>query len=139
MKLYADENVDDAFVKHLRERFKVNIVSARDLGYAGRDDQFQFQEAKRQGRFLLTNDRHFMDHSEFPFHKSVGVVVLDYPKESIGAAWLSLWLTEELIPSGGNLEGTLVVVHEASVRIHSVSDDGHLMHQDLDLRRRRQS
>lgn len=134
MKLYADENIDHAFVEHLREIYKVNIISALEIGYVGKDDQFHFQEAKRKGRFLLTSDRDFMNYATYPFDKAKGVILLDFPKQSIGAGWLSLWLTEELVPSGGNLERTLVVVHQDSIRIHYISSEGRRTFQDLVLR-----
>ena len=70
----------EGLIEYLRTAHGVNIASARELGYTARDDEFQFREAKRQRRFLLTCDKDFLNHSAFPFHQMVGVVILDVPQ-----------------------------------------------------------
>jgi hypothetical protein len=67
VKFYADENIPEKLIVYLREKHRVNITSAQEMGFRGRDDEFHFAEARRQGRFLLTCDRDFLDHRRFPF------------------------------------------------------------------------
>ncbi len=60
VKLYADENINEGLVNYLKEH-QANIISATELGYAGRSDDFQFRQAYKLKRFLLTCDRDFLD------------------------------------------------------------------------------
>ncbi len=39
MKIYADENVERSIVEGLRRR-KIEVVSARELGYLSKPDEF---------------------------------------------------------------------------------------------------
>lgn len=55
MKIYADENVEEAIVKGLRRR-GVEIGSARELGHVGKNDEFLLQHAKQTGAVILTHD-----------------------------------------------------------------------------------
>ena len=55
MKIYADENIEEAIVKGLRRR-GVEIGSARELGHAGKNDELQLQHAKKTGAVILTHD-----------------------------------------------------------------------------------
>lgn len=76
-RFYADENIEENLIAWLRSR-KHRVLSARELGFGGRDDQFQLQEARRRKSILLTNDPDFLNHRRFPFHtlRQTGVVVL---------------------------------------------------------------
>jgi len=88
IKFYADENVDADFIQFLRVKHKINITTAVEMGFSGRGDSFHFQEAKRQKRFLLTCDKDFLNHKEFPFNQMLGVVILDIPQEPPGIGWM---------------------------------------------------
>ena len=131
VKFYADENVHEGLIEYLRTAHAVNITSARELGYTARDDEFQFREAKRQKRFLLTCDKDFLNHSAFPFLQMVGVVILDVPQEHPGIGWMSLWLETEIVPSGRGIAGTKIVVHRDSFDIYFVDDTGKIQKQKL--------
>lgn len=133
LRLYADENVAPAFVLALRHFQKVNIVSAVELGFRGRDDGFHFAEAKRERRFLLTNDHDFLDDRRFPLQSCLGVIVLAPPKEHLDVGYYSLWLTEHLIPSLETLLHTKVVVHRNKLVIHGMRSTGERVRQTLPL------
>jgi hypothetical protein len=75
INFYADENVDIALLEHLRADYKVNITTALEDGFLGRDDDFHYKEAKRQKRFLLTCDKDFLNHTQFSFNQMMGVVI----------------------------------------------------------------
>jgi len=46
MKIYADENIENSIIEGLRRR-KIEIVSAGELGFAGKPDEFQNKKASR--------------------------------------------------------------------------------------------
>jgi hypothetical protein len=118
IKFYADENVDIALINHLREDYKVNITTALEAGFAGRNDDFHYKEAKRQKRFLLTCDSDFLNHRRFPFNKMMGIVILDVPRQGPSLGFISLWLTEHIVPSGKEIHGTKIVIHTDSIDIY---------------------
>lgn len=131
IKFYADENVDYALVQYLRRHHKVNIASAIELGYSKRDDDFHFKEAKKRGRFLLTCDRDYLNHSKYPFNQMVGTVILDVPATHLGLGWISLWLGNEVVPSGKGISGTKIVLHVDTIDFYFPDDTGKIIKQTL--------
>ncbi|MBE7445132.1 MAG: DUF5615 family PIN-like protein [Planctomycetia bacterium] len=59
MKIYADENIERSIIDGLRRR-KIEIVSARELGYIGKTDEFQLKKASQMNAVILTHDRDFL-------------------------------------------------------------------------------
>ena len=43
MKIYADENIERSIVEGLRRR-KIEVFSARELGYLGKPDEFHIKK-----------------------------------------------------------------------------------------------
>jgi len=112
VKFYADESLDMDLINYLRDQKHVNIVTAIELGYAGRDDDFQFKAAYKQKRFLLTTDQDFLNHSKYPLNQMFGIVALDIPQRYPGLGWMALRLTKDIVPSGKGILGTKCVVHK---------------------------
>ena len=133
IKLYADKNVGMALIRYLRSAHKVKITTAVEMGFHGRDDKFHFQQAKKQGRFLLTCDKDFLNHSKFPFNQMVGVVVLDVPPEFPGLGWMSVLLEEHIVPSGKEIYGTKILLRAGICEIYSVDESGKVQKQVLAL------
>lgn len=131
VKFYADEDVPMQLIKYIRNRHRVNITSAVEMGFTGRDDMFQFQEAKHQHRFLLTCDKGFLNHSKYPFKQMLGIVILDIPPEPPGLGWMSMWLESEIVPSGKEVLGTKIVIHTNTFEVHFVNDSGKIEKQVL--------
>jgi hypothetical protein len=125
IKLYADENINDGLVSYLKRHYQANIISAIELGHAGQSDDFQFKQAYKLKRFLLTCDRDFLDHKLFPFNQMVGVILLDIPNVEFGIGFVGRILINEIIPSGKEMEGTKIVIHKSSIDIHYVSELGY--------------
>jgi predicted nuclease of predicted toxin-antitoxin system len=59
MIIYADENIEEAIIQGLRRR-GIDVVSARDEGFIGKDDDFHLRQAKRIGAIVLTHDVDFL-------------------------------------------------------------------------------
>lgn len=133
IKLYADENVDMALIKYLRSAHMVKITTAVEMGFHRRDDKFHFQQAKKQGRFLLTCDKDFLNHSKFPFNQMVGVVILNVPPAFPGLGWMSVLLEEHIVPSGKEIHGTKIVLRAGICEIYSVDESGKVQKQVLAL------
>ncbi len=68
IKLYADENIRYGIVLALRLQ-GVNIKHASEVNLTNKDDGIHFQYAKKEKRWLLTTDRHFLNHNVFPFEQ----------------------------------------------------------------------
>ena len=78
MRIHADENISRELVTILRRRVGWDVVYACESEtLRGQSDLFHFQEARRTGRLLLTRDKHFLDPARFPYHKCVGIMILE--------------------------------------------------------------
>jgi len=52
-KIYADENIERSIVEGLRRR-KIEVVSAREMGYLGEPDEFHLRKASELEAVILT-------------------------------------------------------------------------------------
>lgn len=59
MKIYADENIEQSIIEGLRRR-KIEVISAKDLGYAGKPDEFHIKKAFEFKAVILTHDIDFV-------------------------------------------------------------------------------
>jgi len=80
MKIYADENIEQAIVEGLRRR-GVKIVSAGELGYIGGSDDFHLRKASEMNAVILTHDNDYLiiaekfDHNGIIFAHSKNVSI----------------------------------------------------------------
>ena len=83
MKIYADENVERSIVEGLRRR-RIEVVSARELGYIGKPDEFHIEKASEIKAVILTHDVDFLRIASGPdIHH--GGIIFSHPKNvSIG-------------------------------------------------------
>jgi len=65
MKIYADENIERAVIDGLQRR-KIEVVSARELGYIGRPDEFHLKKASEIKAVILTHDIDFLRMASSP-------------------------------------------------------------------------
>jgi predicted nuclease of predicted toxin-antitoxin system len=59
MKIYADENIETSIIEGLRRR-KMRVLSATELGYRGKSDEFHLTKAFDLGAIVLTHDVDFL-------------------------------------------------------------------------------
>ncbi len=59
MKIYADENIEYPIIEGLRRR-KIIVISAVELGYRGKSDEFHLQKALELDAVILTHDIDFL-------------------------------------------------------------------------------
>src|SRR5262249_36207454 len=74
-RFFADENIEP-WVVWLMRRNDLDVVTARELGTVGHDDQAVFSAAWRLKRVIVTHDFDFMNDTAFPFNRCPGVLIL---------------------------------------------------------------
>jgi predicted nuclease of predicted toxin-antitoxin system len=78
--LYFDENFPGTVVASLKENPKISncfkIRSVYDFGHETKDDDFQYEFAKRSGFVLVTLDRGFLNDRRYPIQKIPGIIVV---------------------------------------------------------------
>jgi len=75
MKIYCDENIESAIVEGLKRR-EIEVISARDTGDLGEDDEYHLKRASELGAVILTHDVDFLKiahqwHREGKGHKGI--------------------------------------------------------------------
>jgi hypothetical protein len=82
-RLYIDADVTEEALAYLGDRY--NTLTARELGWSNRDDDFQAQYARRERRILVTqNERDFWDDRKHPLHTCPGIVVVPSSGGALG-------------------------------------------------------
>jgi len=107
IKLYADENIAFDVVKILRDK-GINVKHAREVGLVNKDDMTHFQYARKTGRWLLTTDRHFLNHTLYPFEQVKGIAIVPDMGHDLTAGYIIVWLKRELVPSGKGIDNCKV-------------------------------
>lgn len=130
IKLYADENIRRGIVRVLRN-LGVNIKHASEEGLLRKDDQTHFQYAKKTDRWLLTTDRHFLNHTLFPYEQIKGIVIVPDTGEDLVAGRIIAWLKKELVPSGKGIDNCKVEFRKDGVVFH-FRKEGKIYTQKLD-------
>ncbi len=83
MKIYADENIERSIIEGLQRR-NIEVVSARELGYLGKPDEFHIKKALEMRAVILTHD---IDFLKMASNQGVdhGGILFSHPKSvSIG-------------------------------------------------------
>ncbi len=73
MKIYADENIENSIIDGLRRR-RIEVVSARELGYLSRSDEFHIKRASELKAVILTHDIDFLRMASSPGIKHAGII-----------------------------------------------------------------
>ncbi|MBU0492102.1 MAG: DUF5615 family PIN-like protein [Chloroflexi bacterium] len=77
MRFYLDENIPVVTARYLQNHRHNTRHAVLDYGYQGRGDAFHYAVARQERRILVSIDRHFENHAEFPLAGSPGIIVLD--------------------------------------------------------------
>ena len=133
-RLYADEMVEDEAIEFLRNN-KVNVQTARELGYAGRGDGFHVSYARRTKRFLFTKDRDFLNDRRFPLNNIPGIIVMkaDMTRVAEYATCLHLILGF-VIPYGELRSGQKIEVTPARLSHRFRTADGQVVDEEFRMR-----
>ena len=107
IKLYADENIRYGIVLVLRNQ-GINIKHACEVNMTHKSDEANFQYAKKAGRWLLTTDRGFLNHTKYPFEQIKGIAIVPDTGNDMTAGYILVWLKRELVPSGKGIDNCKV-------------------------------
>jgi predicted nuclease of predicted toxin-antitoxin system len=83
MKIYADENIESAIIEGLRRR-KIDVISAVELRYRGKPDEFHLMKAAEREAVVLTHDVDFLIMANVPGLKHRGIIFAHSKEVSIG-------------------------------------------------------
>ncbi len=83
MKIYADENIEASIIEGLRRR-KMQVVSAVEIGYRGRPDEFHLTKASTLEAVVLTHDVDFLVLAVRPDITHRGIIFSHSRDVSIG-------------------------------------------------------
>lgn len=83
MKVYADENIEQSIIEGLRRR-KIEIISARELGYIGKSDVFHVKKATDSKAVVLTHDVDFLKIASRSDIRHYGIIFSHSKDISIG-------------------------------------------------------
>jgi hypothetical protein len=128
-RLYIDADVTEDALSYLGDRY--NVVTARELGYATRDDDFHAQYAREERRILVTqNERDFWNDQKHPLHMCPGIIVVPSMGEQLGVkvavALVSLLGTVQHIPPE-DWQGRKFKATDDGFQIKQIGFDGRLL------------
>ncbi|WP_333655477.1 DUF5615 family PIN-like protein [Dissulfurispira sp.] len=83
MKIYADENIERSIIEGLRRR-GIEVISAIELGYAGKPDAFHIEKASEIKAVILTHDTDFLRLASNQATQHHGVIFAHPESISIG-------------------------------------------------------
>jgi predicted nuclease of predicted toxin-antitoxin system len=127
VKLYADEDIEDQIVTYLRDK-RINITSARELGYRGKPDSFHAAYAFKKKRFLLTkNEKDFFNDRDLPFNRTHGVIAVTGDMGNVDEYKMSLlWLIDIIVPDE-YYRGKKIRISPREVMAKFIGENGHLV------------
>lgn len=83
MNIYADENIENSIIERLRRR-RIEVVSARELGYVGKPDEFHIRKASEIKAVILTHDIDFLRIASSPEINHREIIFSHSEKVSVG-------------------------------------------------------
>src|SRR6476646_2299879 len=82
MKFHLDENVDPAIAAGLRRR-GIDVTTTEDAGLLHAPDPAHIEYAVREGRVIVTQDKHFLVAARAGIHH-LGIIYCKQQSRSIG-------------------------------------------------------
>lgn len=121
-KFYADENIEESLIKFIRNK-GYRVISAKELGYNGRNDEFHLQQAIKYKASLLSKDDDYLDNRKFSFDKlQKGSIIVILTKkdtnkiDNFGYSIISL--LEEIGNSGNkNIQGLKFALQGSKITV----------------------
>lgn len=117
MNFKLDENVGRRGVELLRSAGH-DVVTVRDQGLQGADDEAVFKVCCAEGRALITLDHDFGQVMRFPPEVSHGLVILELPSRASLQALLDRLRDFLAVLDAGPLGNELWIVEPGRVRVH---------------------
>jgi predicted nuclease of predicted toxin-antitoxin system len=118
MKFLADESLSQIIVNFLKAT-NFDIVTAKDLGLAGAEDELILQKSIELKRFVLTSDSDFSDIRFLEEFGPLGVVIIKVYRDAADIKSLKTQLLKGL-GEIENMKNILVVVDRNKFRIRKI-------------------
>ena len=115
LKIFADECITQDIVIALRDQ-GLDILTAREAGLIGADDDAIFDFALKDKRILLTFDREFGNIFRFSINKSAGVVIILIGQMSKEET-INIPLNFFSFAKSRDLKSKLVIIGKTRIRI----------------------
>jgi hypothetical protein len=126
-KFYADEDIEDELVRHLRNQ-GVNIISAKELGYKGRPDSFHAAYAFKKKRFLITkNGKHYLNDRQVPFQMVHGIIVLEGNMGNMDLYNRTVLSLMSLVPYGEIFSGMKIRIAQNEMTFRYINSNGQMV------------
>ena len=78
IKVYVDENIPLSVVKFMRGKLGWNVkFVTEEENLREKKDIYHHRKARKEGRYLLTRDRDYLDFNLFPLHRTGGIIILE--------------------------------------------------------------
>ena len=114
--LLSDECVNTDVVLGLRKA-GVDVLTVREAGLVGCDDDVLFRFAVKSKRSLLSFDRGFGDIFRFQISKSYGVIVVLVGQMRKEEAVRVILTFLEVVKTSGDLRGKLAILGKSRIRL----------------------
>lgn len=115
LKLMADECIHNDVILALRQN-GFDVLTIKEAGLTGSDDEIIFNFAQDKQRILLTFDRSFGDIFHFNITKSSGVIIVLISQMTKNEVINILLNFLNLIKNQG-IDGKLVIIGKTKIRI----------------------
>lgn len=117
IRLLLDANLSPETATFLREAYGCDVSPLVSRPEAGADDNVVAELARAENRIVVTFDLDFGEMCHFGAVGELGVIVLRLRDQTVESVNRVLGLFFDQLPGGINLEDSLVVLRENSVRI----------------------
>lgn len=115
IKFFVDECINIDIILALRQK-GVDVLTVKDAGLTGSDDEIVYNFAKDNHRVLLTFDRGFGDIFRFNISKSAGVIII-LVNQMAYFEIADILFAFFLEIGKGNIRGKLVIIGKSKIRI----------------------
>ncbi|MDP2168776.1 MAG: DUF5615 family PIN-like protein [Thermodesulfovibrionales bacterium] len=115
MRLFADENLFEPIITHLRS-LSHYVLSIRDEGLSGISDDEIYKRACRENLVIITMDRDFARTFRFPPENCGGIIVVKIYKRTVEET-LAIFKKIFSALTDQNVMHNLVIVSPEGVRI----------------------
>ena len=120
MRLFADENLYEPIIAHLRS-LGHDVLSIRDAGLSGISDDEVYKRACKENLVIVTMDRDFARTFSFPPEKCGGIIVVKIYKRTVDET-LTIFKRVFSSLTDLNVIHNLVTLSPEGVRIRRAGD-----------------
>lgn len=115
MKLFANENLFEPIILHLRETGH-DVLSIRDSGLSGISDDEVYKRACKEQYVIITMDKDFSKIFRFPPEQCGGIILVKIYKRTVEET-LNIFKKNFEGVKAEDIKGNLIIITPEGVRI----------------------